>query len=356
VRRIWRESWYPLRDPAGAVVGINVVAEEITAERRAAAALRESEQRFRTLADNVPVMIWVTDAGGRCQFVNQGWQDFTGQRGDEGLGLGWLDAVHPDDRVEAERVFRRATARGEAFRLDYRLRRHDGVYRWCIDMGKPRPDGDGRFAGFAGTVIDISERKETEERQTLMMRELDHRTKNMLAAVQAVMRLTKAPDMTSFVETVEGRVQALATAHALIARHRWQGVGLRTLLTEQLAPYRGDRVRIEGPDIVATPSAAQALAMIIHELATNAAKYGALSRETGRIHVHLQPAARGCIRLIWREQGGPAAAPPSRRGLGSDIIRSSAQAQLDGRVDYDWRPEGLTLHLTIGPGALHDGP
>jgi len=144
--------------------------------REAGAAIRESEERFRVMADNAPVMIWVTDAAGRCTYLNRRWYEFTGQTPEAGLGFGWLDATHPDDRPEAERVFFDANARQEVFRLEYRLRRVDGEYRWAIDAAAPRFGPAGEFAGYIGSVIDITERKLVEEQLVEQARELENQT------------------------------------------------------------------------------------------------------------------------------------------------------------------------------------
>ncbi|NEQ20966.1 MAG: PAS domain S-box protein, partial [Microcoleus sp. SIO2G3] len=162
IKRTWLEHFLPLK--AGErVVGISTVCEEITERIEVEAALRQSEERFRHMADNAPVMIWVTDATGYCTYLNQGWYDFTGQTEETGLGFGWLDAAHPEDSESSKNVFLSATHRQEAFRLEYRLRRKDGKYRSCIDAASPWFGEDGEFKGYIGSVIDISDRKQAEE-------------------------------------------------------------------------------------------------------------------------------------------------------------------------------------------------
>ncbi|MEP0909183.1 PAS domain S-box protein [Leptolyngbya subtilissima ST-M1] len=162
VQRTWLEHFLPLK-VSGEVVGISTVCEEITERVEAEAVLRQSEERFRHMADNAPVMIWVTDSTGYCTYLNRGWYDFTGQTEQTGLGLGWLDAVHPDDSESAKTIFLEATERHAAFRLEYRLRRNDGEYCWAIDAASPWFGGDGEFKGYIGSVIDISDRVRVEE-------------------------------------------------------------------------------------------------------------------------------------------------------------------------------------------------
>lgn len=140
-----------------------LVFSDVTEPHAALVALQESEQRFRNMADHAPVMIWITDADGNCTYLNRRWYDFTGQSEPDALGFGWLEATHPEDRPRAERTFLDATERRSAFSLDYRLRRHDGEYRWAVDAAAPRVDDEGRFLGFVGSVLDISDRKQAEQ-------------------------------------------------------------------------------------------------------------------------------------------------------------------------------------------------
>ena len=155
--------WQPLRDTDGRVNGIFVDATDVTEQRRAEEAVRESEERFRAIADQAPLMLWVTDAEGRAGFLNRAWYDFTGQAEAQALGFGWLDATHPEDAPAAERAFRAAIAGREPLWLEYRLRRADGAWRWAIDAAAPRFDQEGRFLGHIGSVVDITERKEAEQ-------------------------------------------------------------------------------------------------------------------------------------------------------------------------------------------------
>ena len=162
VVRAWREHFYPLRGSNGRVQGIVVVCEEVTEGLAAERRLSASEARFRQMADNAPMMVWVTQPDGACTYLNKAWYDFTGQSPDHAAGFGWLEAVHPDDAAHSERVFREANASQRDFRLEYRLRRADGVYRWAIDSARAHRDANGDFQGFIGSVIDITERKEAE--------------------------------------------------------------------------------------------------------------------------------------------------------------------------------------------------
>lgn len=342
--RHWRDS--------DAMLAQEVV-EQIWAaaeQARAEVALRESEARFRNLADNAPVMVWVTDRQAHCEYLNRRWYEFTGQTEEEALGTGWLGAVHPEDAPAAMEAFLEANVRKEAFSLEYRLRRRDGVYRWAIDAAAPRFGPGGEHLGYIGSVIDITDRKESEERQNLLMREVDHRAKNVLAVVQAVVRLSSAEEPTTFRRTVQGRIAALARAHSLLSANRWEGVDLDALLRDELAPYRAsdrERIRQDGPALLLPPSLAQTLALALHELATNAAKHGSLSGPDGQLTVEWRFEAPERLELSWIERAEKRISPPERRGFGSELVARSIKHQAGGTVTLDWRPEGLACRISV---------
>ena len=190
--------------------------------------------------------------------------------------------------------------------------------RWCYGAGIISRDAEGKPVRMNGVTVDVTDRKRAEERQLLLAREVDHRAKNMLAVVLSVLRLTKAKTTADFISTVEGRIHALAATHNLLSSTRWQGANLRQIVDEEMAPYRADhreRVMAEGPAAMLLPATAQAVALALHELATNAAKYGALSTETGKLKLTWSIGAEA-LELEWLETGGPPAAPPSSLGFG----------------------------------------
>ncbi|OYW09051.1 MAG: hypothetical protein B7Z53_03695, partial [Rhodospirillales bacterium 12-71-4] len=196
-------------------------------------------------------------------------------------------------------------------------------------------------------------RREAEERQTLLAREVDHRAKNVLAVVQAALRLTRATDIGSFTRTLEGRVAALARAQTLLAKDSWVGADLETMLRGELAAFLGEepalqaRAWLEGPAIALPAEATQPLTMLVHELATNAVKHGALSVEAGHLAVRWWLSDQRLV-LTWTESGGPPlAAPPSRVGFGTRVLDATARRQLGGTIALDWRPEGLACRLGI---------
>jgi PAS domain S-box-containing protein len=232
---------------------------------------------------------------------------------------------------------------GQPHQAEYRIRRPSGEIRWCASTAAATQDETGAAMRISGVTMDITERKEAEERQALLAREVDHRAKNAMAIVQSIVRLTKADSISEYASVIEGRIKALSRAHALLSDSRWQGAEMAKLVEEELAPYRSghaDRIRMSGPKVVLEPTTAQTLALALHELSTNAVKYGSLSQAAGRLELNwdIRP---GEIVVTWRESGGPAVHKPRQTGFGAKIITSSIERQLEGKVSFDWRPEGL---------------
>jgi two-component sensor histidine kinase len=222
-------------------------------------------------------------------------------------------------------------------------------------------DAAGRPVRVAGTLRDVTARRDADERRALLAREVDHRAKNALAVVQAALRLTPRDDPRGYAAAVEGRVAALARAHTLLAAQRWGGADLREILQGELAAFlpREDgggqtRAELTGPPVRIAASAAQSLSLAFHELATNAMKYGALSAHGGRLQVTWQTDPRaGVLRLAWRETGGPAiAGAPARRGFGARVIVATVRDQLGGTVRQDWLPGGLVVEIVVPMARL----
>jgi two-component sensor histidine kinase/two-component SAPR family response regulator len=187
------------------------------------------------------------------------------------------------------------------------------------------------------------------ERQSILAREVDHRSKNALAIVQSIVRLTRASDVPDYIAALEGRIAALSRAHGLLSDSRWQGASIGKLIEEELAPYRtnsADRIIAEGPDILLRPSSAQTLALALHELATNAAKYGSLSTGGGRVRIKWTM-ENGFFKVKWAESNGPPVVPPQGGGFGTKLIEASIDGQLGGSTVFDWRQKGLQCTLTV---------
>jgi PAS domain S-box-containing protein len=274
--------------------------------------------------------------------------------------------VYPEDWKELEQIVAGMSKSARTHQTEFRVLRPNGETRWCTGTAAASVDAAGRVVRVSGVTIDITDRKEAEERQSLLAREVDHRARNALAVIQSIIRLTKAKSVDEYVQAIEGRIKALARAHTLLSDSRWQGADLATLVAEELDPYRsGDRVMIGGPDISLQPSTAQGLALALHELATNAAKHGALSSVKGKVSLtwQLRPDA---LVLNWTESGGPEIAPPSARSFGLRVIRASVEQQLAGEAIFDWDPCGLRCSFSVPrkdmlkirefPGARRESP
>ena len=312
--------------------------------------LRRSEQR-RSIALTAGEMgSWEVDIpSGNIEWDEGPYRIFDVDRASFTPTVERVEAMmHPEDRDRNSLATVVASGQ-DRFQLEFRIIRPSGEVRWCYGAGVIARDEDGTAVRVIGVTVDITERKRAEERQLVLAREVDHRAKNMLAVVLSVLRLTKAKSTPEFVSTVEGRIHALAATHNLLSATRWQGASLGQIVEEELAPYRTDhRERIEagGPAAMLLPATAQAVALALHELATNAAKYGALSTEGGHLRLTWTIDDRSLV-LDWTETGGPRATEPISLGFGLSIVRSSIEAQFRGGVLYEWRPEGLHVRLSI---------
>ena len=257
--------------------------------------------------------------------------------------------IHSDDWHNLQSGFERMRKDGRAHQLEFRVLRPDGQVRWCVGSAAATVDKNNRVTRVSGVTFDITDRKEAEERQTLLAREVDHRAKNALALVQSILRLTRAKNLPNYVTAVEGRIKALSRAHTVLSQSRWHGADLRGLVDEELAPYRignPEKIKITGPEILLQPASAQTLALALHELATNAAKYGALSTTCGQLHLGWQ-LSDGKLTIDWSETGGPATQVPKVSGFGTRIILASVERQLRGCAEFDWRNEGLRCVISV---------
>lgn len=249
-------------------------------------------------------------------------------------------------------------AAGEArtINIELRIRRPNGDMRWCSVTAASSVDSEGRQIRLSGVTIDITERKNAEQRQSLLSREVDHRAKNALAVVQSMVRLTRAPDMESYLTAIEGRISALARVHTILSLSSWESAELSVLTRSEIEPYgQPGQIAFSGRPLLLEPAAAQIVAMVLHELATNAAKYGALSDTIGRLSVSWHTDADG-LHVTWNETGGPAVSAPTQRGFGTRSVIGSVETQLGGKAEFDWDPAGLKcrLHVPLNPSAAEE--
>jgi PAS domain S-box-containing protein len=257
--------------------------------------------------------------------------------------------INPEDFELLDRSFRKITKTTNTFQTEFRVLRPNGDVRWCTGTAAASFDEMGRPIWLSGVTSDITERKRAEERQILLAEEVDHRARNVVAVVQSIMRLTRADSIDDYIGALDGRIGALSNAHRLLAGSRWEGADLTRLVEEEFAPYRAsgnERVKSRGPNVLLPPATAQTIALALHELATNAAKYGALSVDPGYVKLTWQTEP-GKLELVWTESGGPQIGPPDRRGYGSRAIVAGIERQLGGLVNFDWQASGLRCTLCV---------
>ena len=255
--------------------------------------------------------------------------------------------LHPSDIDELRKAMAQFTKGVRSHEAEFRINRPDGETRWCVGTAAATLDKDGRVVRVSGVTVDITERKRAEERQNLLTREVDHRAKNALALAQSIVRLTRAGDVKAYVQAVEGRINALARVHTILSLSSWQGAEIKKLIVEELAPYSvGGQIKICGSEVQLEPATAQTLALALHELVTNSAKYGALSSLSGQLSVMWQVEADNLV-LSWEETGGPLVREPESRGFGTRSLMASIESQLGGQALFDWRSEGLVCRLSV---------
>jgi PAS domain S-box-containing protein len=255
--------------------------------------------------------------------------------------------LHPDDLDEPRKALAQFAKGAKSHEAEFRIIRPDGEMRWCVGTAAATHDRAGRVVRVSGVTVDITERKHAEERQSLLAREVDHRAKNALALAQSIVRLTRGEDVKAYIQSVEGRINALARVHTVLSLSSWQGAEIRRLVDEELAPYSdSNQITLAGPEIQLLPTTAQTLALALHELVTNSAKYGALSTQAGRLSIKWENGT-GLLRLAWEETGGPLVQEPTSRGFGTRSVIASIESQLGGQAEFDWRPEGLLCLLSV---------
>jgi PAS domain S-box-containing protein len=337
------------------------------AERDARDAAEESEQRFRVLADTMPQMVWSTLPDGYHDYYNARWYEFTGAPAGTTDGEGWNGMFHADDQERAWTVWRHSLETGDPYEIEYRLRHFDGTYRWVLGRALPIRDADGTITRWFGTCTDIHEQKLALEEREVISQELSHRIKNIFSVVAGLIQFAARthPQVAPVAADLRNRITALGRAHDFVRPHSPKSRpharqdSLHGLFEELFAPYQsapGERIRIEGADVAIDDRAATPLALLFHELATNASKYGALSVDDGRVCISVAPTADEVV-LRWREEGGPAVSPPTDAGgFGTQLVEMSAVRQLGGRLDRIWHPDGLELTVAAPRGAFSRSP
>ncbi|MEH3046046.1 PAS domain-containing protein [Sphingomonas adhaesiva] len=357
--------------------GLEVLAANVLArlrDRREGAARRESERearqaatdsdlRFRTLADTMPQMVWSTLPDGYHDYYNARWYEFTGAPAGTTDGEGWNGMFHAEDQERAWTVWRHSLASGDPYQIEYRLRHHDGTYRWVLGRALPIRDDRGQITRWFGTCTDIHEQKLALEEREVISQELSHRIKNIFSVIAGLIQFAARahPEAAGVATDLRQRITALGRAHDFVRPHSPHSRphlaqdSLQGLLEELFAPYQavpGERIAVTGGDVTIDDRAATPLALLFHELATNASKYGALSVAGGRVTLAIDRDADEVL-LRWSEAGGPdVVAPADITGFGTQLVELSAVRQLGGSVERTWHPQGLEVAMRIPAPAF----
>lgn len=326
-------------------------------QERDAQAAAESDRLFRTLADTMPQMVWSTLPDGYHDYYNARWYEFTGVPPGSTDGAAWNGMFHPEDRDKAWKRWRHSLATGEPYEIEYRLRHHSGEYRWTLGRALPIRDHSGAITRWIGTCTEIHEQRLMMEEREIIAHELSHRIKNIFSVISGLIGLSarQHPEIRAVADDLRNRLMALGRAHDFVrphsveARPEREEAGLRGILEQIFAPYENasrSRFAFSGLNPAVDDRSATPLALLFHELATNAAKYGALSTATGKVYLDVLEDGDE-IRIDWREEGGPPVEPTGHEGFGSRLMALSVERQLGGRMVRDWRAEGLAISLWI---------
>ena len=352
----------PVRSADGDIVRWIGVNTEISAHVQTQAALRESELKFATLTDAMPQMVWSTLPDGFHDYYNLQWYAFTGVPKGSTDGEAWNGMFHADDQERAWAAWRHSLATGEPYAIEYRLRHRSGAYRWALGRALPVRNEQGNIVRWIGTCTDIHEAKLMAMQSELMSHELSHRIKNIFAVVSGLVRLSarQTPAAAQFSLDLGERIESLGRAHEFARPHSQhsqpldQQPTLLNLLSELLRPYRAEndnRVLLSGDDVAIDDAAATPIAFLIHELATNSAKYGALSVPEGAVKLSVK--SGGDVSFTWEESGGPEIdGRPEKSGFGSRLTSLSVEQQLGGTLTREWPKSGLRVLVSIPAASL----
>ncbi len=356
--------YQPLTNLAGVRSGVFVQATDVTDAARAEAALQASEAKYEAMVNSIDQMLWSTRPDGFHDYYNDRWYEYTGVPYGSTDGEAWNGMFHPEDQERAWQVWRHSLATGEPYHIEYRLRHHSGQYRWVIGRAQCIRNDRGEIVRWFGSCTDIHDLKEAEEHRQLLLREMNHRIKNLFAIASGMITMTArtAPSVKEMGDRLRGRLGALAKAHELIRSaittegDRSHKSSLRALVEEVIKPHvdasDGRQLSVNGPEIWLGTDASTSLALIFHELATNAAKYGALSAFEGRVSITWEIVGSQ-LQLKWQEfVPDRTILPPQSNGFGSKLANSSVTGQLRGEISYDWRATGVEISFNLPVSEL----
>ncbi|WP_298255817.1 PAS domain S-box protein [Bradyrhizobium sp.] len=333
-----------IKDSGGNIVGAVNCFQDITERKRN----EETALQLAAIIESSNDAIISKNLDGIVTSWNGGAERIFGYLAEEIIGKPIAVLIPPDYQNDEDVIMGRIR-RGQSVEhfQTVRRRKHGGLIDISLSVSPVR-NAQGKIIGASKIARDITEHKRSEAQIVNLAREAEHRTKNILATVLATVRLSHSDNSDDLKQLIEGRIDALAKVHALFVQSRWTGADLRSLVTQELLPYRGGvreaRVRIDGPALTLEPNTAQAVAIFMHELATNSAKYGSLSAADGCVEIAWSRTADGRLNLRWIESGGQTVTPPTHRGFGTRIMENMI-GQLGGEVRFDWRAKGLTCEI-----------
>jgi PAS domain S-box-containing protein len=358
----WDVTVTLIRDAEGRPDRLLSVSRDITESRDADIAVRESEARFKMFAQAMPNQVWSATTDGQLDWFNNQVFSYSGLKFEDLAGTGWAQMVHADDIGTAAAIWANALAAGKQYQVEFRLRRHDGAWRWHIARALPIKDAADTITRWIGTNTDIDDHKAVEAQQQLLARELEHRMKNTMAMVGAIANQTfrTAANKEDARTIFDARLRALNQAHDVLVASSWTSAPMSVVVDGALDLYRTDegRIRIDGPAVDLSAKQALSLSLALHELATNATKYGALSAPAGTIDVNWDCTASDAgplLRFTWRERGGPTVSIPSRRGFGSRLIESTLSSDFSTAVKVEYLPAGVVCSFETRLSDLVEG-
>jgi PAS domain S-box-containing protein len=336
------------------------VAERTVQLKEREVQLQKSEAHLSAIVTDNVMAIAETDIQGRFVFVNDKCCELTGYSRNELLnGIRLEELIYDADRPETLNLFEQLASTGEPFSIEKRFVRKDGGIVWIIARVSVLKDADGLPKSAVAIIADVTDRKSFERQNLLLMREVNHRSKNLLSLVQAIARQTVAGKHQDFLARFQNRIHSLAASQDLVINSGWKGAELVSLVKSQLGHFSdlfGSRILIEGPALLVSSAAAQTLGMALHELSTNAGKYGALSNTMGTVHIQWQFVGKTLFEISWIERGGPPIKTTRKRGFGSIAIQRLSKISLDADIVFDLAPEGLTWKLKCAAERVLENP